>query len=57
MYSLLELYPDLDSESDTINSGDSRGLCDREDDRRGDLCLTTLLSVMSKLSITSVFEK
>ena len=31
---------------DTLKVGDGRGLCDREDDRRGDLCLTTLLSTM-----------
>jgi hypothetical protein len=52
--SLLELYPDSDSEQDTLNFGDGRGLCDRED---GGLCLTTLLSIMSKSSITRAFKK
>lgn len=52
--SLLELHPDSDSEQDTLNPGDGRGLCDRED---SDLCLTTLLSIMSKSSITHAFKK
>ena len=50
--SLLELHPDSDSEQDTLNPGDGRGLCDRED---SDLCLTSLLSIMSKSSITHAF--
>ena len=36
---------------DTPSSGDGGGPCDREDDRRGDLCFATLLSIMSKYSI------
>ena len=31
---------------DTPNFGDGRGICDREGDRRGDLFLTTLLSIV-----------
>ena len=53
------LYPDSDSEPDIpLNfGGDGRGFCDREDNRRGDLCLTALLllSIMCKSSITRVF--
>jgi hypothetical protein len=41
----------------TLEFGDGRGFCDREDDRRGDLCLTTSLSIMSMSSITCVFKK
>ena len=56
--SLSELFPDSDLEPDTLDFGDSRGLCDREDDSRGDLRLTTLLSkIMFKSSITCVFIK
>ena len=42
---------------DTLDFGGGRGPCDRGDDRRGALCLTTLLSIMSKSSITCVFKK
>lgn len=40
--------------TNTLNFGDGRGFCDREDDCRGDLCLTTtsLSSIMSMSSIT-----
>ena len=52
--SLLELYPVSDSEQDTLNFGDGRGLCDRED---SDLCLTTPSSIKSKSSMTRAFRK
>jgi hypothetical protein len=32
-----------------LNFGDRRGPCDREDDRGGDLCLTTILSIKFNL--------
>jgi hypothetical protein len=32
---------------DTFDFGDACSFCDREDDCLGDLCLTTILSVMS----------
>ena len=38
---------------ETLDFGEGRGLCDREDNRRGDLCLTTSLSITSKSSLTA----
>ena len=55
--SLSELFPDSDPEADTLNFGVGRGPCDRENDRRGDIDLTALLSIMSKSSLTCVFNK
>ena len=49
--SLLELFPDSDPEPETLGFGDGRDLCEREEDS-GDLCMTNLLSIMAKSSIT-----